>query len=459
MNQVSIPHASDRPVTAVADATTPRPVAGGAAMVATSQLVVAIAGAAATIAVARLLGPSDMAPYALAQSLVFALSVLATLGLELGLTYYVSSGTWDARSAARTAIVASACLGVAAALIGLAFRAVAPSALGQLSVWLTVLAVAAVPFTLSWRLVPGVALAVDRYEAYAVPPAVQAVLVLALVPAAAAVFGLGGAVAGATAASVAVGIGCCAWARRRLTVAATLVPARAFRRAVSFGIQGWTSNVLQLVNYRLDLFVLAAVASSAVVGRYAVAVAVTSTVWLLPQALAAVVFPRIARLNAAGSGEDRALVERKSLRISALLSVLGAIAVAVALELLVVPIFGEAFSGSVVPGLLLLPGAASLGVSKVLASAVAGRGRPVYALYATLVTTPVTIVLYAALIPWLHANGAALASTLSYLLTFGLLVFFFRRVSGSPVLPLLRPTRAELSDLLELRGQLRRRGR
>src|SRR6185503_19258290 len=69
MNQVSIPHASERPVTAVADATTPRPVAGGAAMVATSQLVVAIAGAAATIAVARLLGPSDMAPYALAQSL------------------------------------------------------------------------------------------------------------------------------------------------------------------------------------------------------------------------------------------------------------------------------------------------------------------------------------------------------------------------------------------------------
>src|SRR5262249_61292071 len=138
------------------------------------------------------------------------------------------------------------------------------------------------------------------------------------------------------------------------------------RRAVTFGIKGWTSNVLQLVNYRLDLFVLAAVASRAVVGQYAIAVAVTSTVWLLPQALASVVFPRIARLGATGVEADRTLVETKSLRISVLLSTLGAIAVAVALELLVVPVFGEAFSGAVVPGLLLLPGVAAAGVVKVL---------------------------------------------------------------------------------------------
>ena len=134
-------------------------------MVAASQVVVAVAGSAATIAIARLLGPSEMAPYALAQSLILVLSVLATLGVELGLTYYVSSGMWDARSAARTAIVASAALGGVGAVLGLAFRAAIPSALGQLSVWLTVVTVAAVPFTLAWRLVSGVALAVDRYEA------------------------------------------------------------------------------------------------------------------------------------------------------------------------------------------------------------------------------------------------------------------------------------------------------
>jgi O-antigen/teichoic acid export membrane protein len=425
-------------------------------MVAASQVTIAITGAAATIAIARLLGPSDLASYALAQSLVLVLIVLATLGIELGLTYYVSSGAWDARSAAGTAIAAAAGMGATAALLGLAIRAAAPSALGRLSVGLTVVAVAAVPFALAWFLVSGVGLAVDRYEAFAVPPALQSILVLVLAPAAGAVFGLSGTVAGTTAAGVVVGLGCCVWARRRLTVAETLVPARAFRRAVSFGIKGWTSNVLQIVNYRLDLFILAAVASRAVVGRYAIAVAVTSTVWLLPQALASVAFPRIARLDSTGVEADRTLVETKSLRISVLLSGLGAIVVAVALELLVVPVFGEAFSGSVVPGLLLLPGVAAVGVAKVLMAALAGRGRPVYSLYAALVATPVTIALYAALIPWLDANGAALASTLSYLLTSGLLAFFFRRLSGLPLLPLLRPTRAEWRDLLELPRQLRR---
>ena len=184
---------------------------------------------------------------------------------------------------------------------------------------------------------------------------------------------------------------------------------------MSFGIQGWTSNVLQLVNYRLDLFVLAVVASRAVVGRYAIAVAATfDRVGSFPGPRV-VFFPRIARLGAAGDEDMQLLVEAKALRISALLCVLGAAVAAFGLEVLVVPVFGEAFSGAVVPGLLLLPGAASVGVSVVLAAALTGRGRPVYALYTALVTTPVTIALYAVLIPWLEATGAAVASTLSYL--------------------------------------------
>jgi len=123
---------------------------------------------------------------------------------------------------------------------------------------------------------------------------------------------------------------------------------------------------------------------------------------------------------------------------------------AIALEVLVVPIYGEAFSGAVDLGLILLPGVALLGIAGVLAATIVGHGKPAYPLYVAIVTTPLTIVLYATLIPALDANGAALASTISYTMSFLLLCWFYRRTTRRRVLPLLVPTRSELDDLRSL---------
>ena len=70
-----------------------------------------------------------------------------------------------------------------------------------------------------------------------------------------------------------------------------------------------------------------------------------------------------------------------------------------------------------------------------------------YSLYGAVITTPITLAMYATMIPSFHATGAALASTLSYLMTFGLFCHFYRRVTGRRVLPLLVPTRSEFADL------------
>jgi Na+-driven multidrug efflux pump len=67
-----------------------------------------------------------------------------------------------------------------------------------------------------------------------------------------------------------------------------------------------------------------------------------------------------------------------------------------------------------------------------------------------LITTPLTVILYVVLIPWLHASGAALASTLSYSTSFLLFAWYFQQTSGKRVLPLLVPTRSEIDDLRAL---------
>ena len=127
------------------------------------------------------------------------------------------------------------------------------------------------------------------------------------------------------------------------------------------------------------------------------------------------------------------MVETKSVRHATIVAVATAVLVAFALLFLVVPIFGSEFAPATELGLILLPGATAIGIAGILSSTIVGRGKPVYSLYSALIVTPVTIGLYLWLIPWLEATGAALASTISYCLSFVVAAGFYYRATGRRV--------------------------
>jgi O-antigen/teichoic acid export membrane protein len=228
-------------------------------------------------------------------------------------------------------------------------------------------------------------------------------------------------------------------------VAAVVVAARAapsaegighgvMRGVFRFGAKTWSADMLQLLNYRLDIFLLNAFADSRAVGVYAVAVAVTSLGWMVPHALASVVFPRTARLASMDElgrepqvANDAAVV---ALRHATALVPLTALALSVLVAIGVPVLYGPEFHDTIALAFLLLPGALALGVGKVVSAIVTGRGHPEYSLYNTLITVPITIGLYIGLIPTLGAVGAAIASTISYLLTTAIAFAFLKRVAN-----------------------------
>ena len=423
----------------------------GAVMSAVSRFGVAGTGAVATVVIARLLGPRGSGAFDVAQSLVQMLIVATTLGVEHGMAYYVSSGRWSVSrafaSSQRVALVA----GSVGAAVGIAARLLVPSAFGALSLTDAVITSLALPFALSWFYVGYLALSSDRYETYVLSSFTQSAAAMFLVAGLAAIDGIGGAVIGYAASQVVTAIvfvvvGRRLFTRRRLDGADS---SGALRRAISFGVKGYAANALQFVNYRLDLFILNATVSTRAVGQYSVAIAVTSVLWLLPQALSDVLFPRVAALSAshaANAEEALAMSESKSLRHTALVTVLVTGVLAAALLFLVVPIYGPAFRPAIKLGLILLPGAALLGLVGPLSATVLGRGHPRMMLAVTLVTTPITIALYVVLIPTMKAPGAALASSISYATTFALTAFFYTRVTGHNALRRMIPTTSELND-------------
>ncbi|HWC26819.1 MAG TPA: oligosaccharide flippase family protein [Solirubrobacteraceae bacterium] len=433
-----------------------RPITGGAVMGAVSRVTVAITGAVTTIFVARMLGPEGTGGFAVALTLVLLLTVGCSLGIEHGIAYYVASGNWPPRDALRAALRVALLSGAAGAALCVLARLALPSAFGGLSVASTAVAALALPFALSWLYVSFVGLAVDRYEAYVLPPALQSGLAMVLVVALVLAAGLPGAVAGMTAAHVLVALATGVWARRRLPAggAAAREPV-GLRRALRFGVKGYGANALALLNQRIDLLILSAVASAAAAGHYAVAIAVTGVLWLVPTALGDVLFPRIAALSASGASEVRSFVEDKGLRHTVLLVALALPVLTAPLLALVVPIYGAAFRPAIELALILLPGVALMGVTAALSATIVGRGRPEYSLYTALIVTPLTLGGYALLIPLLDARGAALAKTLSYAATFALTVWFYRRVTGSARLAQFVPGRAELADLRAVAPQIR----
>jgi O-antigen/teichoic acid export membrane protein len=432
----------------------PRSLAGGALMAAGSRVAVTGAGAATTVVLARVLAPDGWARYFVAQSLLALLVAASTLGIEHGITYFVSAGRWRAGAAFAASLRVSAVVGVAVAALAVCVRVAVPSAFAGLSLTLTAVTAAALPFALAWLYTSYLALAVDRYEVSMLLPAAQALLTVAVAVPAGIVYGTNGAVVAAALAVGAVGASAVIWGNRELDGGEDAFRLRA---AVAFGMKGYAANALQLVSYRLDVFILSAVASTAAVGRYALAVSLTSTLWILPRALSDVVFPRVARLSAESDDAAIEAVEAKSLRHVTLMVLPTVAAAAVALELLVVPIFGKSFRGAVNLSLILLPGAAAIAISTVLAASIVGRGRPGYSLLGSLIVTPLTVALYAIVIPRFGATGAAAASTLSYAGSLAVYAVFYRRTTGRMPFPLLVPTRSELADFKALASSVTER--
>ena len=433
-----------------------RSLAVGAALLTLLRISALGSNAVVSVIVARLLGPSGSGRFAIAAGVLAFLSVLSGLGLENGATWMVSGRRWSARSAFATTQVAALALGCAGGLVGLGiYEAAADSLFGGLGLGLAVLVAIGVPGALGMVYASQVALALERYEPAVLIPAALAGGYIAGVAALAAVWGLPGAVGGLLAGQAA-GWAAGLWWGVRGGLVGGAVDRERLRAALRFGFTVYLANLLAVLMLRFDLFVLNASTSAKVVGYYAVAIAVTNPLWLVPAALGSALFPRSASF-AAPEAEDREHVETKALRHAVLLLAAGAVVLAIVLLVLLEPIYGARFHRALEPALLLLPGGVATGLATIFTASLMGRGRPAYVLGGALASTAIAIGLYLAFVPIYKANGAAVASTVSYLVNALVLGALLQRLSGRPTLPRLVPGRAELRDYRSLAARVRAR--
>jgi O-antigen/teichoic acid export membrane protein len=206
-----------------------------------------------------------------------------------------------------------------------------------------------------------------------------------------------------------------------------------------FGVRAWLGSLSDMLNDRLDQILVALIASQAVLGVYAVAVNGAEILLYLPGAAATAVLPLVARSGA--DGPKHVLGAFRSV----LLVTIASVAVGAALGPILIPfVFGSAFDASVVPFLLLLPGAFGYAALLVFSNALVASGAPGRSSLGMLGSLVVTVALDLLLIGRYGASGAAAAATAGYLLGGALALTLYRGVAVFSWRALLLPKRRDI---------------
>lgn len=200
-----------------------------------------------------------------------------------------------------------------------------------------------------------------------------------------------------------------------------------FADALGFGLKQHLATIFQFLNYRLDILIIAVLLSPFEVGLYSVSFMVAETIWYIPNSLGQILYPQTVSSDTATADKFTPLVCRNSV----LLTFIGVCVLFVISGFLIPLFFTQSFLPSVRALKLLLPGIFFLSISKILGSDLVGRGFPIYNSYATFISLVLTVIFDFLLIPRFGINGASVASSIAYTANTLVIIYFFKKKSGT----------------------------
>jgi O-antigen/teichoic acid export membrane protein len=220
-----------------------------------------------------------------------------------------------------------------------------------------------------------------------------------------------------------------------------------FRSLLLFGVPTAGNTIPQLLNLRLDQFLISATRSSSQLGLYAAAVNWCIGITLVMDACGFVLFPSLAAID-----DPQERVERfaQSARLGLALAATLAATTAVLTPILFTALFGDGFRAGIRVALVLCAANGALGYARVLGEGVRGLGAPTIALVAEVAGLVVMTLALGALLPPFGIIGAALGSLVGYSAIAIFIIVQLHRRFGVAARTLVTVRPAELGRALHL---------
>jgi O-antigen/teichoic acid export membrane protein len=383
-----------------------RRLAGTTSALVVAQVALALSGIVAT----RSLGPDGRGVVTAVVTWTQMLAWISLGGVNSAISVRVAARRdRSVADALGNAVAYSLVVGIVAAVVGALVVAPLVAHLDHGARHLAMAAFAVVPLSLLAEIVLSLNLALGRVRAFNLARAGGALGVLGTVPILLALHAI------TPTAMVAVMLG---GGVLSLAIAACGLPWRSARlalptlgRDVVFGLKVHLVSLIGLANLRLDILLLAAVASAADVGVYGLANNLMMPVVTIAGAASALITPDVARVR----DEDAQLdVVRSSTRVAIAVAAAAGVAVVVLAPVAVPLVFGHAFSRAVPLVWILVPGFVLRTYTSLVESGTIGMRRA----WVGNVAEGAGLVVTAAALPILLSRygitGAAAASTAAY---------------------------------------------
>ena len=394
-----------------------------------TRLLMIVNSVAAGIIVAHWLGADGVGQLAVINVTVATIVQLGSFGLPSSNTYFIAQDQSRFRAAAINSLIFALGIGSLLAFGLSAIASLRPDWFGFVSPDLIRVAAISIPFQLISLIGLNILLAVGKLREFNLLDLagqsfvlINALLVLLILKQ-----GLAMLVTLNTAASILVG----AIIAMLLKISATRLAQSSWRadmallrRMIGYGIKFHISILAGAIIIRADLLVVNHFRGAAEAGVYSVASQFALMLMLLPGVIATLLFPRVTSEQDA-RGETTCQVSRYTTLIMFLCCL-----AAVPFSLLLPLIYGSAFTDATKLLLILLPGVYLMGLESVLVQHFNALGLPRAIPLYWLATLILNLILVFSLVPRFGAQGAAIASSISYATIFALVALHFQTSTG-----------------------------
>lgn len=188
---------------------------------------------------------------------------------------------------------------------------------------------------------------------------------------------------------------------------------------LAFTIIIYLSQLINFMNYRLDLWVVEYYKGSYELGYYSLAVNVAQMFWLLSNPIQYVLIPYLVKRD---EKDMESFVFLSKLNFT--LVILAMIASVLVAHIIFPLVYGAEFTHSVQPFYLLLPGILFACLTKVFSAYIFAMNKLSYNLIATIVGLAFALALDFLLIPRLGIAGASIATTFTYFAILACTIYF-----------------------------------
>lgn len=221
----------------------------------------------------------------------------------------------------------------------------------------------------------------------------------------------------------------------------------AMKPELSFVATIGATNLVGLMNYKIDLFLVQHFLGLSATGIYSIAVIAAELLWFVSSSVTQAAYARIGT-------PDNTEASRIVIRVvhGSFLALLMASPVLWATASILLPwLLGEEYRPAIAVLAVLLPGVLVYGAASALSAYFTNHaGRPLISAALASMSLAINFILSWVLIPQLGMVGGAIATSVSYLVSIMVAFWIFLRLSGTPVRTLLSP------DWFALRQDLRR---